>query len=358
MKKKKIAFFINNLDIGGSEKQLLFLIKELKNFFEIEIFCFDGGSLQNEFLKEKIKITFGQNKIFSYFQLIFFLFTNKSSLYHFILPKSYIICGILSFFSKKKKIMSRRSLNFYHRKYFGLSLLIEKILHKNMDAIVCNTNVIKEQLSEFEKVPKEKVYCIKNFYTPLLNSKNKKLIKKDKAVSFAFVANLIPYKGHSDLIEICSQLKSTTNWKLYLVGKGSKSFSKYLQLKVKNLGLENKIIFTGQILGLLNIYNNIDFVVNPSLEEGSSNFLLESISMALPILAYDIGGNKDFFYKNGYLVKYKDKKKFKDYLEKMINLKDKKAMKKNSLILFKKKINNKKTFSQYLNLYKKILDVH
>ena len=177
-------------------------------------------------------------------------------------------------------------------------------------------------------------------------------------MSFAFVANLIPYKGHSDLIEICSQLKSTTNWKLYLVGKGSKSFSKYLQLKVKNLGLENKIIFTGQILGLLNIYNNIDFVVNPSLEEGSSNFLLESISMALPILAYDIGGNKDFFYKNGYLVKYKDKKKFKDYLEKMINLKDKKAMKKNSLILFKKKINNKKTFSQYLNLYKKILDVH
>lgn len=75
-----------------------------------------------------------------------------------------------------------------------------------MDAIVCNTNIIKEQLFEFEKVPKEKVYCVKNFYTPLLNSKNKKLIKKDKAVSFAFVANLIPYMGHSDLIEICSQL--------------------------------------------------------------------------------------------------------------------------------------------------------
>ena len=227
-----------------------------------------------------------------------------------------------------------------------------------MDAIVCNTNVIKEQLFEFEKVPKEKVYCIKNFYTPLLNSKNKKLIKKDKAVSFAFVANLIPYKGHSDLIEICSQLKSTTNWKLYLVGKGSKSFSKYLQLKVKNLGLENKIIFTGQILGLLNIYNNIDFVVNPSLEEGSSNFLLESISMGLPIVAYDIGGNREFFNKNGYLVKYKEKKKFKDCLETMITSKRKKIMKSNSLNLFKKKINNKKTFSQYLTLYNKILDVH
>ena len=49
---KKITFFINSLEIGGTEKQLLQLIKELKNRFSIDIFCFRKGKLYNDFKTE------------------------------------------------------------------------------------------------------------------------------------------------------------------------------------------------------------------------------------------------------------------------------------------------------------------
>ena len=115
---KKITYIINSFEIGGTEKQLLELINLIKNKYEISIFSFSDGTLHNDFLKLKINIKV--NKIFGFglLSLIFFLIKNKTDIYHFFLPKSYILGGVLTFFSKKKKIMSRRSLNNYHKKYF------------------------------------------------------------------------------------------------------------------------------------------------------------------------------------------------------------------------------------------------
>ena len=70
--------------------------------------------------------------------------------------------------------------------------------------------------------------------------------------------------------------------------------------------LENRIIFLGLIKDVYSLYQDMDFIINTSLEEGSSNTLLEALSMKLPIICFDIGGNKDFFNNNGFLVKYKD----------------------------------------------------
>ena len=133
---KKITFFINSLDSGGSERQLLYLTKLLKEKLHIEIFCFKKGLLFNDFKKEGLNIISANNNFFSIPLLLFYLLSNNSQIYHFILPKSYILGAVLTIFSKKKKVMSRRSLNFYHSKYFKISLFLEKFLHKKMNYIV------------------------------------------------------------------------------------------------------------------------------------------------------------------------------------------------------------------------------
>ena len=294
---KKITFFINSLDIGGSEKQLFKLIEYLKKEYRIEVFSFKSGALVQKFKDQKIKIHTANNNFFSFFLLLFYLISNTSHIYHFILPKSYILCGFLTYLSKKKKIMSRRSLNFYHKKYKGISLFLEKILHKKMDYILCNSQKIKKQLIVDEGVSSKKIVCVKNFHIPFNKplKRSFKYKKNRKNVSFAYVANLIPYKGHIDLIDICSKLNTKNDWRLFLVGDGKLSYKRKLKKYVEQKGLQKKIFFTGLIENMEEVYRSIDFAVSASLEEGSSNFLLEAISMKLPIICYDIGGNKDFF---------------------------------------------------------------
>ena len=100
--KKKITFFINSLEVGGTEKHLLQIVKVLKRKYDLNIFAFKSGRLFDLFLKEGVIVTFPkphQNKLLFFFK---FIFKSKADLYHFFLPKSYILGGIATYFSKKK----------------------------------------------------------------------------------------------------------------------------------------------------------------------------------------------------------------------------------------------------------------
>ena len=98
-------------------------------------------------------------------------------------------------------------------------------------------------------------------------------------------------------------------------------------------------------------YKRLDFSVCASSEEGSSNFLLESISCGLPIIAFDVGGNRDFFSNNGFLIPQNNEEKFKKSLEFLINSKSLKIYKENSIKLSKKKFDNKMSLKKYLKVY-------
>tara|TARA_B100000886_G_scaffold58559_1_gene36093 strand:+ start:933 stop:2024 length:1092 start_codon:yes stop_codon:yes gene_type:complete len=357
--KKKITFFINSLEVGGTEKHLLQIVKVLKSKYDLNIFAFKGGRLIDLFLKEGVIVTFPkprQNKLLFFFK---FIFKSKADLYHFFLPKSYIIGGIATYFSKKKKIMSRRSLNFYHKKYFNISLFIERVLHKKMDLILTNSNLAKTQLINDEHVKEKKIKLIKNLY------KEKNIQKKlrarfnikDNQVVFAIVANLIPYKGHIDLIKACAKITSD-NWKLLIIGEDRNNYLLKLKEAVKKSNLDDEIIFTGFINNVEFFLNDIDFVVNVSTEEGSSNSLLQALAAGIPIVAYNIDSNKDFVEnnKNGFLVDYRNINELTKYLNKMVKLGKRRKMGNYSKFIFKKMFSYNESKKDYLLIYDKLIN--
>ena len=356
--KKKISFIINSLNIGGTETHLLELSNHLKKDYDINIFCFEDGRLRENFEKNNITVYYPKFKKLYFFSFILFLFKNNTDIYHFFLPKAYIVGSIFTFFSKKKKIMSRRSLNYYHKKYFNISLSVEKFLHKRIDIILTNSELIKEQLVHQENVPKDRIVVIKNF---LKICKNKVSIRntlkiQKKYVVFAIVANLIPYKGHADLIKACSGIKSK-NWKLLIIGEDRNNFKKYLSKKISNYQIVNNIIFTGLLNGIPKYLNDIDFIVNTSYEEGSSNSLLEAIAKGLPIIAYDIKPNKEFIdhKKNGFLVKLGCISELTYFISKLINSTSRKKMGNHSKKIFNEKFNLNKSIKQYKSIYKSLV---
>jgi glycosyltransferase involved in cell wall biosynthesis len=235
---------------------------------------------------------------------------------------------------------------------------LEKIFHKKMDIILTNSLLVKKQLIEQEDVKENKIIIIKNFFDPpkkKINLKKKLGLKSSERI-FALVANLIPYKNHVHLIKASAEIKSK-NWKLLFIGEDRNNYKLQLEKEIQNYNLEKNIIFTGFLDDIEMCLEDLEFVVNVSNEEGSSNSLLQALASGLPILASNIETNLEFVEhnKNGFLYKHGNLKDLTKHLEALLNFKDLKKMGDYSKKLFYKKFNYKQTVDDYLHIYQKLI---
>ena len=119
------------------------------------------------------------------------------------------------FFLEKNFLMSRRSMNYYQKKYF-FSKKIEFFLHKKMNFIIANSNAVKRQLLQEECVKDQKCKVI---FNGVNIQRIKKTFKDKKVITFLCIANFLPYKNHLILLNALSMIPSSIKWKLDLVGK-------------------------------------------------------------------------------------------------------------------------------------------
>jgi glycosyltransferase involved in cell wall biosynthesis len=66
-----------------------------------------------------------------------------------------------------------------------------------------------------------------------------------------------------------------------------------LKRQTARLGMQDRVIFTGFRLDVQKILSSLAVSVLPSLKEGLSNALLESMAAGLPVVATDVGGNPE-----------------------------------------------------------------
>jgi glycosyltransferase involved in cell wall biosynthesis len=68
---------------------------------------------------------------------------------------------------------------------------------------------------------------------------------------------------------------------------------KELEDRARRLGLEARIVFTGFRSDVRELLSEAAISVLPSLSEGTSNTLLESMAAGLPVVATQVGGNPE-----------------------------------------------------------------
>lgn len=104
------------------------------------------------------------------------------------------------------------------------------------------------------------------------------------------VGHLIERKRHNLTIEA---LKFLPGWSLVLVGDGPEK--PRLQTLVSQLGLDKRVIFSGQKphADLSGLYSGADISVLASSREGWANVLLESMACGTPVVASNIPGNPE-----------------------------------------------------------------
>lgn len=242
---------------------------------------------------------------------------NPHSMTHFFLPEAYLIGGCAALFvnCKVPKVMSRRSLNCYQQKRRLLGWL-ERKLHSKVDFILGNSKAVLKQLYYDEKVPLHKLGLIYNGID--VNSFNmtkrkcdmyKMLNITEEAFIITMIANLIPYKGHRDLITALSNIndKLPANWQLICVGRDDGIKNDLIRLATQ-LNVQNHIVWLGSYRPVVDVLAVSHVGVLCSHEEGFSNAILEGMAAKLPMVVTDVGGNAEAVVhgKTGLVVPPKD----------------------------------------------------
>lgn len=131
-------------------------------------------------------------------------------------------------------------------------------------------------------------------FTPLEREKIRKQLNVSGFVMLS-VGNLIELKGHHLVIEALSRLEGAT---LFIAGEGE--MQRKLKLLANDLNVSDRVIFTGNVTQseLCELYNAADVLVLASSREGMANVVLESLACGTPVIATDVGGNREVVQNN------------------------------------------------------------
>jgi len=296
---------------------------------------YDGGVLPNLKRSNLAKIQVIFFLISEFFLSLFLSIKNKIEVInsHWIIPHGFI-GAIIKKLTKKKHIIVIHAgdLSLLEKLPFRRNIL--SFIIKNSDLLIFVSNHGKKRLSKLvkdellEKFNKIAIKIpmgvyTKNFRKLIIKSpKNKYLNKKN----IIFIGRLTDKKGLIYLVKAMPIVfKKIPNCTLTIVGDGP--LKKSLEENVKNLNIENKILFVGYKIGKekVNLLESSDILVVPSIktkdndEEGLPVVLMEGLATGKAIIATRCGGIPEIIKDqyNGLLI---NQKSSKELAEKIIYL--------------------------------------
>ena len=320
MKKKKLIFIWNNFLIGGTERMLLDLLKNLdRNKFDISIITILGsGPMEKDFSDLGCSIFFfGSKKYPSSFLLKAIWFVSIPIILlrlvitlRKINPDTIVtslyqsdILGYLSNLILNKKIISIQ--HDMVRKGSIIRWLKIKAFKKTNQVIAISDNV-KQFLIEYFKVSASKIEIIYNGVDFERFSSFKKSDDNWGPV-FGIIARLDKIKGHICILEALKKLKNKRIQLPEFIFVGDGAERENLDNFIKQNDLSN-VRLVGETLDIGQYLKQIDVFIFPSLSEGLGIAILEALVAKKLVIASNVGGVKELIKncKTGILVELAD----------------------------------------------------
>ena len=185
--------------------------------------------------------------------------------------------------------------------------------HKYFNKIITVNNYSIIKISKLLKIDKSKFLKIIN-YSDI--KKNEKILKnRTKNKKFGIVSRFSEDKNIPMLIYALKEIfKKYTDYKFYFIGTHNQSYDNYLIHLCKSNDIIKNISFEGYQTNIDKYYELFDFIVLPSVSEGCSYNIIEAMTLGIPVVTSNVGGNHELIINNnnGFIYDYTDIKNFED----------------------------------------------
>lgn len=321
----RIVIVTKRLDLGGAENHILRIMPELAaGGLDMTLFVLErGGRLEPELIAQGVRIegletTTGRgiHAVKAAVHLARFLRRHRPQVVHYFLPEPYMIgCIVSPFAGGPVRIMSRRSLRDYQRRRPVLGR-IETFLHSGTALFLANSGAVASELGSETRRP-DRVGLIHNGIAvePIAEESGGRATARqaleigDDAIVLTIVANLIPYKGHADLLEALALAspRLAQGWRLLIVGRDD-GIGAELKALADARGIGPNVLWLGVRRDTQTLLDLSDIALVASHEEGFSNSLIEAMSRAKCVIVTAVGGNLDAVVagESGVLVPVRD----------------------------------------------------
>ncbi|HEX6533142.1 MAG TPA: glycosyltransferase family 4 protein [Gemmatimonadaceae bacterium] len=170
---------------------------------------------------------------------------------------------------------------------------------RRSDALVAVSGATAEDLGRTLGVRRDTVHVVPNgieFRSGVRERVRRELKVDDDELLLVAVGNLYPVKGHMVLLRALAALaapgapgaEAPVSWRLAIAGRGDEEGP--LRAFAGKEGIADRVHLLGFRSDVPDILAAGDVFVMPSLSEGLPLALVEAMSMALPIIASDVGG--------------------------------------------------------------------
>lgn len=354
--KKSILFINGHMNVGGCEKSLLdvlknidyskykvdlLLLEELGDYFDeiphdvnVQLY-----SINNAFgkIRSCIKLAIKNKDFFSiafrviytlseritpfFFRLLRPLFKNLLDSYDVIIGYRPGICTELAAYT----FLGRKKISWWHHgemNYLGdEAKKLHEAYYKMSNVVAVSKSSAMLIANTFPDI-NEKICIIPNMIcVEELEAKSVQKVNIDKeldgVLSLVTVGRMSPEKNMSICPKIGKVLKEVgICFKWYLIGDGMEE-AKIVSL-IKEYNLQNEMIMLGRLKNPYPIIKKADILVHPSLVESQGITILESMALGTPVIVVKSVGPKEFIVhgRNGVLVE-SDAKTISDLIQKL-----------------------------------------
>jgi glycosyltransferase involved in cell wall biosynthesis len=318
----RVTIVTSRLDIGGAERHLVRVLPALKRRgIDVTLYAMErGGALEPELMRHGVRIEGPRRTTLLHwpratFALAAFLRRERPDIVHFFLPRPYLFGSVAAEFAgHRRRLMSRRSLAAYQQKY-PLLRAAERLLHRRTVGLIGNSQAVVDELAAEVADPKKLALIHSGIEVPPPATAAERLrirqaldVGEDVLV-IVVLANLIPYKGHRDLIDALGLARGSMPepWRVLAIGR-DKGIGEDLKQRAEVSDIATNMIWLGEQAAPERLLAGADIFVLPSHEEGFSNALLEAMAAKLAVIATAVGGNLDAIVdgESGILVRPRD----------------------------------------------------
>ncbi len=336
-KRVKIIYLINGLGYGGAEMMLYRLLEKLdRSTFQPEVVVLLKIDSP---LKQKIEdlgvpvcvVDFNSKLSFSAIIHLYKLVKKKApDILHTQLFASDILGRIIGRILRVPIVITS-----IRNSYYGgpLREFLIKWTEKYADVTTIVSIDAARRFTERGVIPENKLQVVYNGLDPecfycKLNYGEKIRKRTDSGLPlngflFLSVGSLSVQKGYPDLFKACTYL-SVRNPDFYLAVAGSGPLRKELKVLIRDLGLEEKVVFLGHYDDVIALMAAADALVLSSHWEGLPGVVMEAMASELPVVATAVGGTPELVIdgETGYLVPAGASDLLAEAMEKVICLPD------------------------------------